>query len=78
MKSSEIRLALAWEAANGGLEQHFEIGHQNLLLLPLCVVVTRFPPAYPNRGHEQRAFGEDDLSTLDVAFGKETVSHLRS
>ena len=81
MKSSEISLALGRQAVNGFLEQTFIFEHPNLLVLLRCVVlgsgISR-KRRYRTGADEQWPFGEDEISKLDVAFGEESLSHIRS
>src|SRR5258705_73188 len=74
MKSSESSLISPRQAFNNFLKHTFIFEHNNLLILPGCVVVGPFGTLRQRRyctgTDEQWAFGEDEISALDVAFGE--------
>jgi hypothetical protein len=79
MKSLKISLAVGWQAGDCFLEHRFSFKHRNLVLLLSCGMTEQgaFRWHHDAGRTEQWAFGKNKFSEFNVAFGEESLAHVR-
>ena len=63
---------------NRDLQNFLELEHHDLTSLIQGILITCFFSTEPTRGDKKWTFGENEVSTFDVAFGKDALAHIWS